>query len=56
LGAQALVHLKLEGDRVVSEERIGLGARVRDVTQGRDGAVYVVTDEMPGKLLRLTPD
>jgi len=56
LGAQALVHLKLEGDRVVSEERIGLGARVRDVTQGRDGAVYVVTDEMPGKLLRLSPD
>jgi len=55
LGAQGLVHLKLDGDRVVSEERIGLGARIRDVTQGRDGAIYVVTDQNPGKLLRLTP-
>ncbi|MEY4575769.1 MAG: hypothetical protein RL701_472, partial [Pseudomonadota bacterium] len=55
LGAQALVHLKLQGDRVVSEERIGLGARVRDVTQGPDGAIYVITDERAGKLLRLTP-
>jgi glucose/arabinose dehydrogenase len=55
LVAQALVHLKLEGDRVISEERIELGARVRDVTQGPDGAIYVVTDESNGKLLRLTP-
>jgi glucose/arabinose dehydrogenase len=55
LVAQALVHLKLEGDRVASEERIELGARVRDVTQGPDGAIYVVTDESNGKLLRLTP-
>jgi len=53
LVAQAVVHLKLEGDRVVSEERIELGARVRDVTQGPDGAIYVVTDN--GSLLRLTP-
>lgn len=55
LGAQAVVHLKLENDRVVSEERIELGARVRDLTQGPDGAIYVVTDETNGKLLRLTP-
>lgn len=55
LVAQAVVHLKLEGDRVVSEERIGVGARVRDVTQGPDGAIYIVTDEGNGKLLRLTP-
>ena len=55
LVAQALVHLVLEDDRVVSEERIGLGARVRDVTQGPDGAIYVVTDESNAKLLRLTP-
>jgi aldose sugar dehydrogenase len=55
LAARALVHLKLSGDKVVSEERIDLGARVRDVTQGPDGAIYVVTDESNGKLLRLTP-
>jgi len=53
--AAALVHLKLEGERVVSEERIPLHARVRDVTQAPDGSLYVVTDESDGKLLRLTP-
>lgn len=53
--AQALVRLTLTGDRVVSEERIEIGERVRDVTQGPDGALYVVTDESDGKLLKLTP-
>jgi aldose sugar dehydrogenase len=57
LVAQALVHLEIKDDRVVSEERIPLGARIRDVTQGPDHAIYVITDENPnGKLLRLTPD
>jgi aldose sugar dehydrogenase len=55
LVAQALVHLEIEDDRVVSEERIELGARIRDVTQGPDHAIYVLTDEGNGKLLRLTP-
>ncbi|HET8935183.1 MAG TPA: PQQ-dependent sugar dehydrogenase [Polyangiales bacterium] len=55
LVAQALVHLKLENDKVVSEERFDLGARVRDVTQGPDGAIYVIT-ENDGRLLRLTPE
>lgn len=56
LVAQALVHLHMKDDRVVSEERIPIGARVRDVTQGPDGAVYVITDEVKGRLLRLTPE
>jgi len=55
LRAQAVVHLHMQGDRVVSEERIPIGARVRDVTQGPDGALYVVTEEINGRLLRLTP-
>jgi aldose sugar dehydrogenase len=54
LGAQALVHLKLENDKVVSEERFDLGGRIRDVTQGPDGAIYVV-NESSGELLRITP-
>lgn len=53
--AEALVHLKLKDDRVVSEERIPIGARVRDVTQGPDGAIYLVTDESDGRVLRVTP-
>jgi aldose sugar dehydrogenase len=31
-----------------------MGARIRDVAQGPDGAVYALTDESDGKILRLT--
>ena len=55
LVARAVVRLELDGERVTGEERIGLGARVRDVREGPDGAVYVLTDQADGKLLRLTP-
>jgi glucose/arabinose dehydrogenase len=55
LVAQALVHLEIENDKVVSEERFELGGRVRDVTQGPDGAIYAIT-ESNGKLLRITPE
>ncbi len=55
LVARGVVRLSLDGNRVTGEERIGLGARVRDVRQGPDGAVYVLTDAPNGKLLRLTP-
>jgi glucose/arabinose dehydrogenase len=50
-----LVRLVLEGGRVVKEERYRgeLGARIRDVQQGPDGFVYVVTDEGDGRLLRI---
>jgi glucose/arabinose dehydrogenase len=42
---------------VVGEERLlkEIGARIRDVRVGPDGAVYVLTDEDDGKLLRLDP-
>ncbi|MBZ5695930.1 MAG: PQQ-dependent sugar dehydrogenase [Acidobacteriia bacterium] len=50
-----LVRLVLDGEHVVAEEHllVDLGQRVRDVRQGPDGAVYVLTDA--GNLLRLTP-
>jgi len=54
--AQALVHLRIQSDRVVSEERFPIGARVRDVTEGPDGAIYIVTEEADGRLLRLRPN
>ncbi len=52
-----LVRLELDGDRVVGEERMleGLGERVRDVEQGPDGLLYLLTDEPEGRLLRLAP-
>ncbi len=57
LRAQALVVLRLAGDRVASEERVPLGARIRDVKVGPDGAVYALTDgESAGsRILRLAP-
>jgi glucose/arabinose dehydrogenase len=43
----------LDGTRVVGEEKLTIGQRVRDVRQGPDGYLYVLTDEDHGALLRL---
>ncbi|HEX6083290.1 MAG TPA: PQQ-dependent sugar dehydrogenase [Thermoanaerobaculia bacterium] len=53
----ALVRLTLRNGRVTGEERFGgeLDERIRDVAQGPDGAIYVVTDVPNGKVLRLAP-
>ncbi|MDZ4194711.1 PQQ-dependent sugar dehydrogenase [Ectopseudomonas chengduensis] len=55
LSGQALIRLQLDGDKVVHEERLleSLNARVRDVRQGPDGYIYVLTDAPKGQLLRL---
>jgi glucose/arabinose dehydrogenase len=55
LSARAIIRLTLDGQRVTAEERIALGARIRDVRQGPDGAVYALTDQRDGAVLRLTP-
>ncbi|MGC2855897.1 PQQ-dependent sugar dehydrogenase [Novispirillum sp. DQ9] len=55
LVSQGVVRLALDGQTVTDEERITLDARVRQVRQGPDGAVYVITDEDDGAILRLTP-
>ena len=45
LAGEHLVRLVLDGDRVVAEERLLVerGARIRDVRQGPDGALYLLT-------------
>ena len=57
LASQRLVRLVIEGNRVVGEEHLlsERGKRVRDVRQGPDGALYVVTDERDGELWKVTP-
>ncbi len=57
LAAQMLVRLELDGARIVREERLltQLGERIRDVRQGPDGLVYLLTDHPRGRLLRLEP-
>ncbi|HCT58032.1 MAG TPA: PQQ-dependent sugar dehydrogenase [Gemmatimonas aurantiaca] len=53
----ALVRLELTNGRVTKEERyLGeLGERIRDVTVGPDGFIYVVTDSGSGRVLRIRP-
>ncbi len=57
LKAKALVRLELDGDRAIGEERLleDLGLRIRDVVQGPDGALYLLTDEGDGEILRVAP-
>ena len=52
-----LARLELDGDKVIGEERLlqGLGGRVRDVRQGPDGLIYLLTDESDGRVLRIEP-
>jgi glucose/arabinose dehydrogenase len=57
LSSEALVRLVLKDDRVAGEERLFAERheRMRDVEQGPDGAVYLLTDDSNGKLLRVAP-
>ncbi len=56
LSSEALIVLTLDGDKVVSDEIIKMGRRIRDVAQAPDGAVLLLVDgESGGDLLRLTP-
>lgn len=55
LTLQGLMRLETDGNRVTGQERIPLDARIRDVEQGPDGMVYVLTDQQEGKLWRLAP-
>jgi glucose/arabinose dehydrogenase len=57
LAGTSLVRLTLDGDRIVGEERLlrDRGERIRDVVQGPDGALYLVTDSNEGQLLKLIP-
>ena len=52
-----LVRLELRDDKVAHEERLLAGelGRIRDVRQGPDGLLYLLTDEDDGQLVRLRP-
>jgi glucose/arabinose dehydrogenase len=57
LAGRHLARVDLENGRVVGEEKLltDLGERIRDVRQGPDGYIYVLTDSDDGRLLRLKP-
>ncbi len=59
LVTKGLVVLKMDGDKVVSEGRLPLDERIRDVELGKDGSVYAVTEERGGgksQIIRLAPE
>lgn len=55
LRGESLIRLTLDGERISAEERLlaDLGQRIRDVRQGPDGWLYVLTDGSNGQVLRL---
>ncbi len=57
LAFKLVARLVLSGEKVVKEERLlkQLGARIRDVRQGPDGYLWVLTDASDGRLIRLEP-
>ncbi len=57
LREQRLVRLVIKDNRVTGEEHLLIdhGQRIRDVRQGPDEALYVVTDQTNGELWKITP-
>ena len=58
LSSQALVRVEFSGDTAREAERYDMGARIREVEQGPDGAIWLLEDEddgSQGRLLKLTP-
>jgi glucose/arabinose dehydrogenase len=57
LAGKLVSRLETSGDKVTGEERMlqSLGERIRDVRQGPDGFVYLLTDSAQGRILRMRP-
>lgn len=57
LASQSLAHVDLEGDKVVGWKPLlgDFGERIRDVVQGPDGALYLLTDNVEGRIVRVVP-
>lgn len=57
LSSKALIRLTLKGDRVSGEERLLTDRkdRIREVVEGPEGALYLLTDDGDGKILKIAP-
>lgn len=55
LSGEALHAVTIKGDAATATRQYDMGERIREVEQGPDGSVYLLTDADDGKLLRLTP-
>jgi aldose sugar dehydrogenase len=55
LASESLIRLTFANGRVSSEERYEMDERIRDVQQGADGSIYLITDSGSGRILRVRP-
>jgi len=58
LSSRAIIRIELDGDAAREVERFDMGARIRGVVEGPEGALWVLEDEggdSQGRLLKLTP-
>jgi glucose/arabinose dehydrogenase len=57
MSGRQLVRLEMKNGRVVGEEKLLMDRckRTKDVSQGPDGLIYVITDESPSEILRIAP-
>jgi glucose/arabinose dehydrogenase len=57
MSGRQLVRLEMKNGHVVGEEKLLMDRckRTKDVSQGPDGLIYVITDETPSEILRLSP-
>lgn len=55
LSSQAIVRVRATGSTAREVARVALGARVREVEEGPDGSLWVLTDGTTGNLVQLTP-
>ncbi len=57
LAHERVARLTLTGNRIVREDEFlgDLGERIRDVRQGPDGYIYLLTDNDKGRVLKLVP-
>ena len=58
LSSWAIVRIELDGDQGTETERFDMGARIRTVVEGPNGAIWVLEDDdgdSTGRLLKLTP-
>ena len=55
LSSQSLIRVAFDGDKAQEAARYDMGARIREVEQGPDGALWLLEDGSGGRLLKLTP-
>ena len=55
LTAKAVIQVEIDGDSARESARFDMGKRIRAITQGPNGAIWLLEDRKGGRLLKLTP-